>query len=123
MKVINFNYLKEKARMVKADAFGYCTIKCADCPLSQERTCSDMGCNCFEMSHPDEAMRIVFEWAKNNPAKTRLTEFMKVFPNCLIDKDGYPIVDICYLDTNEKEVCMDEGCAVHKKYYWNKEID
>lgn len=123
MEIINFNYLKEKARMVKADPFGYCTIECTDCPLCSTKTHTNMSCSCFEMSYPDEAMRIVFEWAKNNPAKTRLTEFMKAFPNCQVNDDGYPIIDICMLDAEEKEGCMNHGCASHMKYYWNKEIE
>ena len=58
-----------------------CDIDCTYCPLSSYNNGKDLSCVKLEGKHQDDAVEIVKKWAKENPEKTYLTEFMKAFPN------------------------------------------
>ena len=60
-------YLKEKSKMcgfIKSSAYKDCVYSdlCKNCPLKK--------INCQDGSHPEEAVRLVEEWSKENPAMT-----------------------------------------------------
>lgn len=88
---MNFvEYMKNKARMVKMDKFGDCTIKCEDCPLGGLNNGKEMYCLKFEHLYPEEAVVIVEKWTKENPVKTYLSEFLGYYPNARANEDGVP---------------------------------
>ena len=88
---MNFvEYIKNKARMVKMDKIGDCTIKCEDCPLGGLHNGREMYCLKFEHLYPEEAVAIVEKWAKENPAKTYLNEFWKNYPYARDAGGGIP---------------------------------
>lgn len=81
--MMGFDYLREKRRML--DSIGrvesICSgVECADCPFSKRSRGSEIGCAVFEMRHPDEATKIVREWADRHPVQTRIEYFKKCFP-------------------------------------------
>lgn len=91
-----FNYLKEKARMLKS--FGYkdhCTWDmCAQCPLSGlSRERKGIPCARLEIDYPEEAEAEVRVWACAHPIKTRKDVLLEHFPNAVINKNGVP--DAC----------------------------
>lgn len=62
----------------------------------------------------------VIKWAKEHPAKTRQSEFLKMFPNADID-----CILPCDIDkTLFKAHCYDDdcGCTYCKTQYWNEEV-
>lgn len=71
---ITENYLKEKARMTKANN-GKCTIYCRDCPLSSYNTSTDIGCSRLEIMYPKEAVVVVQKWSDEHQ---REIDWMKV---------------------------------------------
>ena len=74
-------------------------------------------------------VQIVEKWAKEHPAKTRQSEFLKQWPDAEIGDDGYPSVAPCqlYKDIEEKDengvCCKNCGCAECRRDFWLKEIE
>ena len=73
-------------------------------------------------------VQIVEQWAKEHPAKTRQSEFLKQWPDAEVGDDGYPSVAPCqlYKDIEEKDengvCCKNCGCAECRRDFWLKEI-
>lgn len=83
-------YMKNKARMVKMNKFGDCTIKCEDCPLGSRHNGREKHCLKFEHLYPEETVAIVEKWTKENPVKTYLSEFLSFYPNASLYEDDLP---------------------------------
>lgn len=99
MDVVKF--LKEKYRMTKK-----CRISCADCPLGSENNTTGFACSDLQGVHPEIAVSIVEKWSKEHPQETYLTQFLKHYPNALMDDDGTP--EVC---VNELGIKRDDGCT------------
>ena len=108
-------YLKAKARMCRMYN-GYCNDIC---PLGGEVHGRDYQCHAFEMDNPEECVEIVRGWAKENPVKTRRSEFLKIFPNAA------PLyIDPCHINTNMMDnKCRNKSCFECRQEYWNQEVD
>lgn len=71
----------------------------------------------------------VEQWAKEHPAKTRQSEFLKQWPDAKVGDDGYPSVGPCqlYKDMEEKDengvCCKNCGCGICRRDFWLKEIE
>lgn len=70
----------------------------------------------------EETISKVEQWAKDHPVKTRQSEFLKMFPNAVIDEDdGILGIKPCYID--ESIECTDEkGCDGCRRKYWLTEV-
>lgn len=113
-------YLKAKNRMTK-DKEGICKIKCSDCPISSYNNGFNLHCYELENKHPEKAVEIVSKWAKENPPKTILQDFLEKYPNApLRDEDGTP--RFCPFNIGYKDLCTsekDENC----KKCWNRSLE
>ena len=85
---------------------------------------------CFKLEEKDtEIVEKVEQWAKEHPAKTRQSEFLKQWPDAEVGDDGYPSVAPCqlYKDIEEKDengvCCKNCGCAECRRDFWLKEIE
>ena len=85
---------------------------------------------CFKLEEIDtEIVEQVEQWAKAHPEKTRMSEFLKQWPDAEIGDDGYPSVAPCqlYKDMEEKDengvCCKNCGCAECRRDFWLKEIE
>jgi len=99
---------------------------CEKCPLYNNF--SEMGSVCDVLLHIEDeeaskVKRIVEQWAKDHPVKTRQSEFLKLFPNAQ-KADG--IINICpilidegYKSTSE---CLGTRCNVCRQLFWNEEV-
>ena len=61
-----------------------CDAECIKCEFWKRRSRWE-SCNAWQKNHPEEAVEIVEKWAKEHPAKTRQSEFLKLFPNAQTD--------------------------------------
>ena len=84
---------------------------------------------CFKLEEKDtEIVEKVEQWAKEHPAKTRQSEFLKQWPDAEVGDDGYPSVAPCQLYKNIEEkdengvCCKNCGCAECRRDFWLKEI-
>ena len=110
-------YFKEKARMTKD-----CRRDCEDCPLSSENNGFDLRCVIFEYVKPENAVYLVEKWAKEHPIKTRQSEFLKMFPNAIIDDNG--VINICPGGCDDKiEFDCNNSCAACRRKYWMEEVE
>lgn len=107
--------------------FRLCRSKdsCSECQLQDKENC---GCITDTIEYVEKAVQIVEEWAKDNPAKTRQSEFLKKFPDaylsaitrllpCSLDKTLKPLrcAKYGYLST----ICRCDRC---RDDYWNEEV-
>lgn len=105
-------FLKERKRM--CDSFG--DSSCEGCLIYA----IDIGTGCFDFQddHPKQTVEIVEKWAAEHPEETRLTEFLKHYPNALMEDDGTP--EVC---VNELGLKRDDGCISNCIKCWNTLIE
>ena len=84
-------YIKEYKRMCEYfDSKENPARACEGCPLEWLPN----GCQMIEIAdNAEKCVAAVEQWAKEHPAKTRKSEFLKMFPNAPIGECG--IIDIC----------------------------
>lgn len=101
--------------------FRLCRSKdsCSECPLQDKENC---GCIADTIEYVEKAVQIVEQWAKDNPIKTRQSEFLKLFPNAAIDEDdGILCIKPCAID--ESIGCTNgKGCDDCYRKYWKEEV-
>lgn len=73
----------------------------------------------------EKYVKNVEEWGKNNPIKTRQTEFLKIFPNAPIRCDGYVNIAHCIFDVDVYKKCEKKMSECNKclKEFWGKEVE
>lgn len=77
----------------------------------------------------EEIVETVEKWSKEQPVKTRQSEFLKMFPNASIENGTvniYPCdIDATteLLENGEYCVSLDGNCSKCKEVYWHMEID
>lgn len=114
-------FLEEAKRMCNY------TGDCKGCPLETEKN----SANCIlwatpnAIDNPGEIVSKVEKWAAEHPVKTRQSEFLRMFPNADIDKDGVLIAIPCHIDKNMKKVYCQalNGCVECRKAYWLAEVE
>lgn len=75
-------YIKEAKRICKSR--GVCKSVFGKCPLLDENghcTATADICAADIIEKTEKAVQIVEQWAKDNPIKTRQSEFLRMFPN------------------------------------------
>ena len=122
-------YLKDKARMTKADNSVHddlCGISCDECPLYDENNGMKVNCQNLESFYPEKSVEIVEKWAKENPKKTRQSEFLKMFPNAKLEKG---VIRICpqHIEGEDNYACVISAglpsCTGCRKKYWLTEVE
>lgn len=100
---------------------------CPECPLHGK--CKEDGydyCIADISEYAEKAVRIVEQWAKEQPVKTRQSELLKMFPNANIDDSG--VIHLCPRDFLSEVAggvyCVMHGnCKACRKDYWLTEVD
>lgn len=97
-------------------------LRCKECPVYKERICT-VGFDDYSVKSIEETVSKVEQWAKDNPVKTRQSEFLKMFPNA--PKSGR-VLDICPKDLDIEYMppkrCENISCSDCKTDYWNEEV-
>lgn len=122
------NYFAEKRRMTKrrkiyGNAY-MCKLDCANCPLNSlnNGTNDKISCSDFEAIYPEKAISIIQKWSDEHPQRTYLTEFLKHYPNALLDDDGAPKGTCAYrLGLTTIDECRKKGGNCIK--CWNQPIE
>ena len=75
---------------------------CRECPVCKEGVCMVMNMVRIDgglVESIEETVSKVEQWAKDHPIKTRQSEFLKMFPNAVIDEDdGILCIRPCDID-------------------------
>lgn len=116
------DFVKEFVRMCEYYKHTNIDDDCKACPMLEKGCWSE---DVMDMNHPEkfaEAYNIVAKWSDEHPVKTRQSEFLKLFPNAVIDEDdGILGIKPCYID--ESIGCTDEkGCDGCRRKYWLTEV-
>lgn len=120
---------KARFRMCRANLLkhGYCEL--CDAYNFETRRCGfvprSLGSRVDDEDVIKKNIAIVEKWKKDNPVKTRQSEFLKMFPDAKIDDDG--ILSFCPDAFSPKEI-DDEHCHKYnkceecRKDYWLVEV-
>ena len=109
-------YVKQRRRM--CDYY----VNCGDCPACDYEWCSSLN-------GIPKMVTIVEKWAKEHPAKTRQSEFLKMWPDAEIGDDGLLSISPCQLKVEllqceSQEDCEKRGvCGKCRCDFWLKEIE
>lgn len=99
-----------------------CDYKCRDCEFGK-RSGLD-SCASWQKKHPEEAVAIVEQWAKEHPVKTRQSVFLEQWPDARIHgADGLPFVSPCYLVDKPDLKCTGAACPECRKEFWLAEVE
>lgn len=99
-------FLKEKNRMTKK-----CSIDCSDCPLSSEKNTTGLCCGDFQRAYSEIVVSIVEKWSEEHPQETRLSQFLKYYPNAPLDMYGIPRACVKDLGIVEYEYWCSDDCT------------
>lgn len=112
-------FLKEKKRMCD---FFHNQALCSKCPI-QKLECGTGELD--DVEHMIAAVGAVEKWSAEHPAKTRQSEFLKMFPNAKM-RDGAIIIDPCEINITNAESKMCEkysDCNECRLNYWLSEVE
>lgn len=106
-------YTKTLRRLCESQA------NCPEYPLHENCEEDNYGyCNGNASEYVEKSVHIAEQWAKDHPVKTRQSEFLKMFPNAVIDEDD-GILGIRPCDIDESIGCTDgKGCDGCRRRYW-----
>ena len=104
-----------------------CNVECIRCEFWKRRS-SGESCTYWQKNHPEEAVAIVEKWAKEHPVKTRQSEFLKQWPEALLDNNGIINVNPCWLLKHYRGGAGDctnweKGCGECRREYWLAEVE
>lgn len=90
-------YLKEANRMC-------CALECSECELNSH------GYNIMGLgTNPCDAIKLVEQWSKEHPRKTRLQDFLEKYPNAPLTLDGRKFPKACAQNLGYCESCHGVG--------------
>ena len=97
---------------------------CENCPIYKAKGAGNGLCQNWVKMHPEKSIAIVEQWAKEHPAQTRQSEFLKLFPGVDADKtDGCLTLNPCIIYPKMREECSGKLCHECKKTFWLAEVE
>lgn len=93
-------------------------LSCESCPLG------DGKCSIRYIGRNGESVvKIVEQWAKEHPVKTRQSEFLKRFPNAMINEsDGILCIPPCNIEGKRIVCAGGKNCGDCRREYWLTEV-
>ena len=116
------DFVKEYSRLCDAYRLPQKSACRTDCPFINMRCAFPENVNINHPERFEKTYNIVEKWSDTHPDKTRQSEFLKMFPNAVIDEDdGILCIRPCDIDgsigcTNGK------GCDDCYRKYWLAEV-
>lgn len=116
-------FINEKVRMCNSRMKSH---TCTGCPLAAFDGC-DFD-DLVDQYRVEEAVEFVEKWLRENPRKTRQSEFLKQYPDTLLD--SYGVIEFCPMSisashrTNHGD-CNNaqRSCRDCRKDFWLKEVE
>lgn len=95
---------------------------CTECPICKNGVSCMVKADDDSIKSIEETVSKVEQWAKDHPVKTRQSEFLKLFPDAIIDEDdGILRIIPCFVD--ESIACTNEkSCDECRREYWLAEV-
>lgn len=100
-----------------------CNTECTKCEFWKRRIRSE-SCTSWQKNHPEEAVALLEQWAKEHPIKTRQSVFLAQWPNARISNvDGFPSINPCGLDSKVVNECDVASCSKCRSKFWLAEVE
>ena len=102
---------------------------CLNCSLGNKGGGCQVGSIYNQKVSEEQLVEIVEKWAAEHPAKTRQSEFLKMFPDSGKDKDGVIIVPPCAVEKSRfggigiRCNVSEKDCVKCKHDYWLEEVE
>lgn len=112
MKMDAVKFLKEKKRMCNS-YWNFCT----KCEIHNQG--NELECEKFMKMFPEQTVDIVEKWSKEHPQETRLTQFLKHYPNAQMSCRGIPQACVRTFGFNVDGGCISTNCIK----CWNTPLD
>lgn len=105
-------FLKEANRMC-------CALECSECELNLH------GCNIMGLgTNPCDAVKLVEQWSKGHPRKTRLQDFLEKYPNAILTQDNLKMPMVCARELGYCEHCTPcKYCKPDCYSCWNEPVE
>lgn len=99
---------------------------CDGCPVCKNNTCMVMLMARIHGASDEsieETISKVEQWAKEHPIKTRQSEFLKMFPNAMINEsDGVLCITPCKIEGKSIGCQNGKSCGECRREYWLTEV-
>lgn len=99
---------------------------CDGCPVCKNNTCMVMLMARIHGASDEsieETISKVEQWAKDHPVKTRQSEFLRMFPNAMMNKsDGILCIPPCNIEGEGKSIGCAKSCGHCRREYWLTEV-
>lgn len=116
------DFVKEYSRLCDAYRLPQKSACRTDCPFINMRCAFPENVNINHPERFEKTYNIVEKWSDTHPVKTRQNEFLKMFPNAVIDEDD-GILCIRPCDIDERIGCTNgKGCDDCYRKYWLAEV-
>lgn len=100
-----------------------CNSECRECELGKRLGALDT-CALWQKANPEEAVAIVEKWAAEHPAKTRQSEFLKLFPGADVCKtNGCLTLCPCNIYEKMRKECGAPNCSECRRKFWLAEVE
>lgn len=110
MDVIKF--VKQRNRL--CDTMEDCDL----CPLKKNYNCVINDIN--DEKDARETVKIIEKWIEAHPRKTKQDDFLKLFPNAMLDE--YGVLTVCPQGIDSTVECNDVSCFDCTRGYWMQEV-
>lgn len=116
------DFVKEYSRLCDTYRLPQKSACRTDCPFINMRCAFPENVNINHPERFEKTYNIVEKWSDTHPDKTRQSEFLKMFPNAVIDEDD-GILCIRPCDIDERIGCTNgKGCDDCYRKYWLAEV-
>ena len=116
------DFMKEYSRLCDAYRLPQKSACRTDCPFINMRCAFPENVNINHPERFEKTYNIVEKWSDTHTVKTRQSEFLKMFPNAVIDEDD-GILCIRPCDIDESIGCTNgKGCDDCYRKYWLAEV-
>ena len=100
-----------------------CNCECCNCEFGKRLSVFET-CTAWRKTHPDEAVAIVEQWAAKHPAKTRQSEFLKLFLGADVgETDGCLTLCPCNIYEKMRKECGAPNCSECRRKFWLAELE
>ena len=96
--------------------------KCWSCPAGDDTSCKLN--RSYSAISAEEKVAIVEQWAERHPAKTRQSEFLKLFPGVdVYETDGCLTLNPCIIYEKMRKECAGKLCSECRRAFWLAEVE
>lgn len=112
-------FLKTVDRLCRAEE------DCSSCPLNGyacDANLKDVA-RYYTLESVQDMVQKVEQWAKEHPVKTRQSEFLRMFPNAMINEsDGILCITPCNIEGKSIGCPNGKNCGDCRREYWLTEV-